>query len=135
MDFSYPLTAIATLLIVALTFFFSFRAGAGRLKHDVQAPAVVGPEEWNRVFRVHANTIEQLILFFPVLWIFAILVGDLHAAIAAVLWMVTRILYSQAYAADAKKRTPGFLGGLIVLFVMFVWSLGVLVIGVLPTGG
>jgi glutathione S-transferase len=133
MEFAYPLTAIGTLLIVALTFTFSFRAGQGRLKHDVPAPSVVGPDEWNRTFRVHANTIEQLILFLPVLWLFAVLVGDMHAAIAALVWVATRVVYAKAYAADASKRAPGFLGGIAVLLVIFLWTLGVLTYGLIPT--
>ena len=62
--------AIVTILALMQTFFCAIQVGKARMKHGVNAPDTSGNEEFDRVFRVHQNTIEQLVLFIPALWIF-----------------------------------------------------------------
>lgn len=128
---AFPLTTLATLAMVLLTFLFSFRAGKTRLKTGVSAPAMAGDDEFERATRVHQNTLEQMVLFLPVLWIFSTLVSDLYAGIAAVLWIIARVLYSQAYMGDPSKRGQGFMLGILVLLITFVWSLVMVVLGMM----
>lgn len=131
MDFAYPFTAIGTLLIVLMTQGFSFRVGQMRSKAGVSAPDTTGDEAFNRANRVHMNTIEQWVLFLPVLWLFAMIAGDLFAGIAAAIWLVSRVLYSQSYIADPKSRLIGFLTGFLTLMIMVFWSIGLIVWGLL----
>ena len=63
--------AIVTILALLQLFVFAVQVGQQRVKHNVKAPAITGPAEFERAFRVHQNTIEQLIVFLPALWIFA----------------------------------------------------------------
>lgn len=128
---AFPLTTLATLAIVLLTFVFSFRAGKSRASSGVSAPAMAGDDIFERATRVHMNTLEQMVLFVPVLWIFATLVSDLFAGVAAVVWIVGRVMYSQAYMADPSKRTAGFMLGILVLLITFVWSIVMVVMGMM----
>jgi glutathione S-transferase len=77
------------------------------------------------------NTLEQMVLFVPVLWIFAMLVSDLFSGIAAVVWLVGRVMYSQAYMTDPSKRTAGFMLGILALLITFVWSIVMVVMGMM----
>lgn len=73
------------------------------------------------------NTVEQWVLFLPVLWIFAVLVGDLYAGIASLIWIAGRVLFSNADMADPSKRTLGFLMGFGVMALMLIASLGMVI--------
>ena len=64
--------------------------------------------EFQRVFRVHMNTLEQLVVFLPALAIFASAWGDQATAIVAVFWPIGRVLYAVRYYQSADKRGPGF---------------------------
>ncbi len=61
-----------------------------------------------RRFRVHMNTLEQLAIFLPLLWLTAFSMGDVAAAVPGTLWPVGRILYAAAYYKDPSKRLLGF---------------------------
>lgn len=126
---AYPFTMLGTLGAVLLTLLFAVRTGTMRGKTGVKAPAMSGSEEFERANRVHLNTLEQLVLFLPVLWIFANQVSDLAAGIAAAVWLVGRVIYSAAYMGDPAKRSFGFMIGLLAFVIPFFWSVGVVVWG------
>ena len=124
---AYPLTMLGTLAAVLLTLLFSIRTGMMRGKTGVKAPAMSGSEEFERANRVHLNTVEQMVLFLPVLWIFATQAGDLFAGIGALIWLAGRVLYSQGYMADPSKRELGFMVGALAVLLMFLASTGLVV--------
>ena len=102
-----PFTALVTVAAVILTFAVSMRVGKMRQKHGVQPPATTGHAEFERANRVHQNTIEQLILFLPLLWLALYVLGDAIAALIGAVWIVGRVVYANAYARDAAARQPG----------------------------
>ena len=108
-------------------FVFAMLTGWARGKYDVQAPATTGNPIFERYFRVQQNTIEQLIIFLPSLWLFANFVDARLAAGLGVLFLVGRLLYFRGYVADPAKRTPGFLIG-------FLASTSLLLGGVMGAG-
>ena len=61
------LSAAVTVLAVLLGLYTMMLVGRMRGKHDVKAPAVTGAPEFERAFRVQMNTLEQFVLFLPVL--------------------------------------------------------------------
>jgi len=61
--------AIVTVLILAQYFWFSILVGKTRIAHDVPAPAVIGNAIFERYFRIHQNTLEQLVVIVPVMWL------------------------------------------------------------------
>jgi hypothetical protein len=57
---------------------------------------------------VQQNTLEQLALFIPALWLFSIYVSPIWGSALGAGWVVGRILYAWGYYQAAEKRGPGF---------------------------
>lgn len=102
-------TALVTVATLALTFGLSGRVGAMRAKHSIEAPATTGHSEFERANRTHYNTIEQLVLFLPLLWLATGVIGDIWAAGIGGVWIVGRLVYAQAYRQNPDKRAPGMI--------------------------
>jgi glutathione S-transferase len=118
-------TALVTIAAVIYTFVLSARVGAARAKLGVDAPAMSGQPGFDKAFRIHMNTVEQLVLFVPVLWLAAAVVGDLWAAEIGAVWIVGRVIYTVGYSKEAAKRGPGFLVTILptaVLTVIALWG-------------
>jgi glutathione S-transferase len=81
--------------------------GRARAKYGVRAPAMTGHPDFERANRVHVNTLENLIVFVPAVWIFATYVSALYAAILGALFVVGRALYAIGYLQAAEKRSVG----------------------------
>ena len=81
--------------------------GRARAKYGIKAPATTGNPDFERVNRVHINTLEALIVFVPGVWIFATYVSELWAAVLGALFIVARALYAVGYISAAEKRGPG----------------------------
>ena len=92
---------------------FIVAVGRARVKYAVPAPATTGNETFERYFRVQMNTLEQLALFLPGIWIFALYVSAPIAAALGALFILGRFIYFMSYVKDPKQRTAGF--GLSVL--------------------
>jgi glutathione S-transferase len=117
------LSASVTILMVAFYLFCAARVGVLRGKHGIKAPLCAGHPEFDRAYRVHLNTLEQLGIVLPLLWVatlFPVLGGWATAAIGLV-WVAGRIVYRAAYMADPDRRIAGAgIGGLcnIALLVL-----------------
>ncbi|MFZ6849279.1 MAPEG family protein [Undibacterium sp. RuRC25W] len=112
-------TSWISVVVFAMYFWTIVIVGKARGKYGVKAPSVDGPEEFLRALRVQANTVEQLIFFFPALWLCAIWFSDHAAAIAGALWVVGRIAYALGYLKDPSKRASGF--AVSVLASLALW--------------
>jgi len=110
-DLALPALANAAALVVYVV--FTVNVGRARGKYNVPAPQVSGNPDFERVVRVQQNTLEQLALFLPSLWMCAVLFSPLVAAGLGGAWTLARILYAWGYYSAAEKRGPGF--GLTVL--------------------
>ena len=118
-------TALVTIAAVVYTFILSGFVGAARAKTGVNAPAMAGQPDFDRAFRIHMNTVEQLVLFLPVLWLATSVVGDLWAAEIGVVWIVGRLTYAAGYRKAVEKRGPGFLITLLstaILTAIALWG-------------
>jgi glutathione S-transferase len=102
-------TTLVSLAALAVYAWMLTNAGRAREKHKVPAPSMDGPVEFLSAHRVQANTVEQMVLFFPALWLCAFWLSDFWAALGGAIWVVGRILYALAYYRDPKKRTLGFM--------------------------
>lgn len=100
--------AVVTILALLQFYVFGFQVGQMRARHGIKAPAITGHPEFERMFRVQQNTMEQLVIFLPALWIFGWLADPLWATAAGLLFIAGRYIYKRAYVADASKRGPGF---------------------------
>jgi uncharacterized membrane protein YecN with MAPEG domain len=97
---------------------FGMLVGWARGKYHVAAPATSGHPVFERYFRVHQNTLEQLVAFVPAMWLFGTYVNPTWAAGLGVVFVVGRIVYLIGYVADPAKREIGF--GLTALPVMIL---------------
>jgi glutathione S-transferase len=101
-------TALVTLLAVILYFWLGFRVGQARVNFGIKAPATTGDADFDRIFRVHMNTLEWMPVFLPAIWLAAIYVSDIGAALLGVVWIAGRVVYMRGYTEAAEKRHPGF---------------------------
>ena len=60
-------TTIIAMLALVQYLAFGLFVGRARGKFGVDAPATTGHPEFERYFRAHYNTLEQLIVFLPAL--------------------------------------------------------------------
>jgi glutathione S-transferase len=111
-----------TVLVTALTLGMYLVMGAmvsqARTRYGVKAPAMTGDPAFERICRIHQNTSEQLILFLPSLWMFAVHVSDLWAAGLGLVFIAGRVIYARSYFGDPASRSPGFLLALAATLVL-----------------
>ncbi len=112
-------------ILLGLVFYtvLSLLVGRARAAHGVKAPAITGPEEFERTFRAHQNTLESLIVFVPAVWIFGMVVDPLWAAVVGVVYLIGRVLYAVGYIRAAQKRGPGMMIGFIATVVLVLGGL------------
>lgn len=116
-------TAIVTLLTVAFYFFLATRVAAARGRFGVQLPATSGNPDFERVFRVHVNTLEWLPIFLAPLWVCAIYLNDVAAAVLGLIWIGGRVLYFIGYTKAVEKRLPGFFIQVTACALLFVGAI------------
>jgi glutathione S-transferase len=111
----YLNTAFITLLTVFLMFGLTFNVGRARGKYQVKAPEVSGHELFERAYRIQLNTIENVLMFLPALWLYAIFIGDKGAGNSGFIWLLARVWYAIAYQKNPAKRGLGFLISILVI--------------------
>ena len=118
--------AIVTVLALLEYQFFGIMVGRARGRYNVAAPATSGNEMFERHFRVHANTLEQLAMFLPALWIFSYYVSEVWGAVLGLVWILGRAVYCYSYVKEPKTRSAGFaltaLPMLAMLLGILIWA-------------
>jgi uncharacterized membrane protein YecN with MAPEG domain len=101
---------VQIVLALALLQFIYFGLAVGRARgiYKCPAPATTGNEMFERYFRVQMNTLEQLVVFIPAIFLFAMKVDPRWAAGLGAVYLVGRVLYFTSYVRDPAKRGPGF---------------------------
>ncbi len=115
-----PWTSLITVLALVLYLVLIINVGRARAKYKVPVPQTTGDPNFERVLRVQQNTLEQLALFLPGLWLFSFYINPLWGAGIGAIWLVGRIVYAWGYYQAAENRIPGFaissLSGMALLF-------------------
>ena len=106
---SPALPALITVLTVFLQVWMMMIVGRARGKFGIEAPAITGNPDFERAFRVQANTLESTMMFLPALWVFATYVSNSWGAILGAVWLVGRAWYAIGYQQSAAARSKGFL--------------------------
>jgi len=118
---------VSFVIAVALIECFVFGALVGRARgrFGVAAPAMTGHPDFERINRVHQNSLEQLVLFVPAIWIFATTVDARVAAALGLVFVVGRLVYARGYIQEASKRSTGAaISGLAQLVLLLGAAIG-----------
>jgi len=124
-----------TLLIVTLIIVLAIievmvlgvMVGRGRAKYGVPAPATSGHPDWERLNRAHQNSIEQLVIFIPLLFAYCFNAGLTTGIMLGVVYLVARMIYAAGYIRDAGQRSIGAM----LTFIVQAWLALGAVIGVI----
>ena len=114
--------AVLAVLFIAYTF---VNVGMARGSTKIDAPAVTGHPTLERAYRVQLNTVEQAIIFFPLLWMatkYFHWLGWLPA-IFGLVWVIGRFAYLRGYMSAPARRSTGFLISLAGSFGLLVLSI------------
>jgi len=115
---------IVTALAVLQFVLFGAQVAQARGRYGVKAPAITGNAIFERYFRVHQNTLEQLVVLVPALYLFSHYFSPAVAAALGAIYLVGRQIYAMTYVKDPAKRSAGF--GLTVLPMLILVFGGVL---------
>jgi glutathione S-transferase len=119
------LSAFATLFAAMVLIYTFGQAGRLRAKHKILAPAMTGHPQFERAIRIQMNTVEQFVIFLPLLWLattYFRIVGWLPGALGF-LWCLGRIIYSVGYMTAPEKRATGMLITALANFTLLILSL------------
>jgi uncharacterized MAPEG superfamily protein len=89
----------------------------------VQAPATSGDPVFDRYFRVQQNTLEQLVVFLPAIFIYSQLGNPMYAAGFGVVYLIGRIIYFRSYVKDPGSRGLGFMLTFLPSVIMLIGAL------------
>lgn len=112
-------TALALLEVSVL----ASLTGAARVKYKVEAPATTGNPIFERYFRVHQNTLENLIVFIPALWLFAEYGNIMGAVILGLLFILARAVYAVGYISDPARRSAGAISTFAINGILLIGAI------------
>ena len=118
------LVVIVIMLALVEYIVLGARVGFARGRTGLQAPAVTGNDEFERHFRVHYNTIEQLILFIPGIWFFAQYVHILGAVALGLVFIAGRAIFAVSYVKDPATRGVGMMLTVFPCYILVLGALG-----------
>jgi glutathione S-transferase len=120
---SMVLTSLVTALALLLYLVITVNTARMRARHGIVAPATSGHPAYERAFRVQQNTLEQLILFLPALWLYSAYVSERAASVIGAVWIIGRVFYAWSYYRDPAKRGPGYVISAVAAIVLLVGAL------------
>ena len=111
---------VTLVIAIALIQFmvFGWLVGRARGTYGIHAPATTGHPMFERYMRIHQNTMEQLVVFVPALWLFGTYVSPNVGALLGLVFIASRVLYAFTYLQDPSKRTAGARSTGLVLLVL-----------------
>ena len=119
-----PLVSLVTIAALLVLLTVTLNVGRLRVKFGIKAPQMMGDPDFERAVRVHQNTLEQIVIFLPALWIFAQFVQPIAAASLGTIWVSGRIFYAWGYYQAAEKRGPGFGISFLATVILLLGSIG-----------
>ena len=118
-----PWPSLATVAALLVYYVLCINVSRARAKYDVPAPKMSGDPNFERVLRVQLNTVEQLVIFLPLLWIFSFFISPVWAGVLGGVWAIGRIIFAWGYYQAAEKRAIGFGIGALVILALFIGSI------------
>lgn len=118
-----PWIELVTLAAIVEYLVFGMLVARARGTYRVAAPAITGHPVFERFYRVQANTMEQLVIVMPALWI-----AGRHwlpwmvSAIGAV-FVLARAWYAWAYIREPRSREAPFVLGMSATAILVLLAL------------
>lgn len=130
-----PWPSLVTVFALIVYLVFTINVGRARAKYKIMPPQMSGNPDFERVVRVQQNTLEQIAIFLPALWVFSEFVSPIWAAGIGAVWILGRIIFAWGYYQAAEKRTIGF--GITSFSTMFLilGSLVGIILNLVQSGG
>jgi len=122
------LSAAVTILTAIVLYYTMVVVGRTRKTHNIWPPAMSGHADVDRALRVQGNTVEQVVIFLPLLWVATLYFHGWIPAALGLVWCIGRVLYAIGYMKEASKRGPGFAIASIAtmaLLVLSIWGVAV----------
>jgi uncharacterized MAPEG superfamily protein len=119
MDFVAFVALLALIEYLAI----SIMTGRARGQYGVEAPATTGHPVFERWLRVQQNTVEQLVVFLPALFLFSSYVSPRWGGILGLVFIVGRAIYARSYVADPESRSLGFGLSVVPTLLLLLGSL------------
>ena len=103
------LTAVITLLAVLVTLWTAILVARTRRRVGIFPPAMTGSPELDCALRVQGNTLEQIVIFLPSLWLAALYFQGWIPPLIGLVWCLGRVIFALTYKpANPGKRFIGF---------------------------
>ena len=113
---------VALLALIEYVIIFML-TGRARGQYGVKAPATTGHPVFERWLRVQQNTVEQLVVFLPALFLFSSYVSPRWGGILGLVFIVGRAIYARSYVADPESRSLGFGLSVVPTLLLLLGSL------------
>ena len=115
--------ALVSLGCAALLTAIGAYVGRMRGRYRIAAPSISGAPEFERAFRVHANTLENTVALLPPLWVCALTLSPTGAGLIGAVWLAARVWYAISYIREPKRRGPAFLIAAFAWGVLFAGAI------------
>ena len=115
--------SLITIAALIEYFVFVFLTGQARGRYNVEAPATTGNPIFERYYRVQQNTLEQLVIFIPALWLYNEYVGTRTAFLLGLVFVIGRAVYADGYIKEPSKRQTGALATFAANGILVIGSL------------
>jgi glutathione S-transferase len=116
---------IELVAVLAVFQYLSFvvLTGKARGQSGLKAPAMIGHEGFERMYRVQMNTLENLVVFMPSLYLAARYWPAYLVAGLGAVYLIGRLIYWRAYVRDPAKRALGFMLSMVPTTALAVLAL------------
>jgi hypothetical protein len=122
---------VIAMLAVLQYLVFGGLVGRARGTYGVKAPAITGSEPFERIYRAHINTLEQLVALLPAMYVAARYWPANYVAALGAVYLVGRVIYWRAYVNAPQTLGLGFM---LSFFPVVILVLGALVPALLGKG-
>lgn len=123
----YTLSILVTVCNSLLMMYLAVNVGLTRIKTKTPAYKNTKDEAVNIANRVHMNTVENTVVYIPLLWVATVFGSAMVAGILGGVWFLARIWYSFAYLQEpTSRRNPFLLSVACMVFTILVAIYGVI---------
>lgn len=117
----YVYSALVTMATGVLLFILAFKCGLERGKGKVQSFETYSTDNKDFLIarRVHMNTVENAVVFLPLLWVATVFSSfPQYAGIVGAVWVLARMAYAYLYYQDPKRRAPAFVLSMLCMITL-----------------